>query len=92
MQVKLSVNPEPINPMCGYPYIYTPHRDYARAETKEYSNLHYIGANLKLEDTSHYQNEYSNSILIYSWQGTSKASSIIYKYLMRYLQEKISTI
>ena len=36
LRADLTVNPEPINPIYGYPYIYTPHRDYARAETKEY--------------------------------------------------------
>lgn len=32
----LTVNPEPINPIYGYPYLYTPHRDYNEAKTIEY--------------------------------------------------------
>ena len=36
LRADLTVNPEPINPIYGFPYIYTPHRDYRELETRDY--------------------------------------------------------
>ena len=38
MRTDSTVNPEPIDPIYGYPYLYTPHRDYNKVETREYLN------------------------------------------------------